>query len=314
MMAVPQNPPNPSSSGQPSGSSAGTSLKHRYDEVRQRIAKAAARAGADPRGVLLVAVTKYADPEQIRELIQLGHSDFGENRVQQLLQRHAMIDEWLSRHRTMPSSPWSGAGASEQLDLFTAPAKIDATELAPAPVVRWHMIGTLQRNKVKKVAEVCRLIHSVDSLRLAEEIQAIAVKRETPIDVLLQVNTSGERSKGGCAPAAAIHLAEQFDTMLNVRLRGVMTMAPYSDNPEDSRDSFVRAREIYEEIREAQIGGGHCTILSMGMSNDFEVAIEEGANLVRVGSALFGERPVDAGADENEENEPDSDEDAEPTP
>ncbi len=274
-------------------------LRERYDHVRTRIARAAARAGTDPRGILLVAVTKYADPEQIRELIQLGHADFGENRVQQLLQRAAMIDEWLARHRTLPSSPWSGSG---QLDLFSSLTKPVAQDAAPAQAVRWHMIGGLQRNKVKKVAEVCRLIHSVDSLRLAEEVQSIAVKRETPIDVLLQVNAAREASKGGCAPAAAIHLAEQFDTMVNVRLRGVMTMAPYSENPEDSRRTFARAREVFEEIRAAQIGGGHCTILSMGMSGDFEVAIEEGANLVRVGTALFGEKPVEEVADEKHES------------
>lgn len=299
-MAPPNsNPPPPSN--RPSSGGLVPTLKQRYDDVRARIAKAATRAGTDPRSVLLVAVTKYADPEQIRELIQLGHADFGENRVQQLLQRAAMIDEWLARHRTLPSSPWTGTG---QLDLFSAPPKPATPEVTPATSVRWHMIGSLQRNKVKKVVEVCRLIHSVDSLRLAEEVQAIAVKREAPIDVLLQVNTSGEASKGGCAPAAAVHLAEQFDTMLNVRLRGVMTMAPYSDNPEDSRDTFARAREIYQEIRDAQIGGGHCTILSMGMSNDFEVAIEEGANLVRVGTALFGEKPIE---DEPEEKGSESD-------
>jgi pyridoxal phosphate enzyme (YggS family) len=156
------------------------------------------------------------------------------------------------------------------------------------------MIGHLQRNKAKKVLEICRLIHSVDSLRLAEEIQALTVKREQPIDVLLQVNISGEERKSGCVPAAAIHLAEQIDTMVNVRLRGLMTMGPNSPKPEDARWSFARCRDLFHEICDAGIAAGHFNILSMGMSGDFEVAIEEGSNLVRIGSSIFGEPTGDA--------------------
>jgi pyridoxal phosphate enzyme (YggS family) len=264
-------------------------LSERYASVRERIAAAARRAGTDPRSVVLVAVTKFAEPDQIRELIKLGHADFGENRVQHLIQRAAMIDEWLARQHTLPRA--AGAPAAPPTP----------------PTVRWHMIGHLQRNKVKKVMEICRLIHSVDSLRLAEEIQALAVKRENPIDVLLQVNITGEESKSGCAPPAAIHLAEQIDTMINVRLRGLMTMAPLSDNPEDARWSFSRCRDLFNEIRDAGISPGHFNILSMGMSNDFEVALEEGSNLVRIGSAIFGEPsqetppPIDVIDDEAEE-------------
>jgi pyridoxal phosphate enzyme (YggS family) len=184
------------------------------------------------------------------------------------------------------------------------------------PGVRWHMIGHLQRNKAKKVLEVCRLIHSVDSLRLAEEVQAAAIKLEKTVDVLLQVNTSGERSKGGCAVAAAVHLAEQMDTMVQVRLRGLMTMARYSENPEDSRPAFARCRELFYEIRDSGYAGRNFNILSMGMTGDFEVAIQEGANLVRVGSAIFGEpRPEQVAEDERveegaegEAEEPDKDE------
>jgi pyridoxal phosphate enzyme (YggS family) len=245
------------------------SLSERYASVRDRIARAAQRAGTDPRSVVLVAVTKTAEPDQIRELIKLGHVDFGENRVQQLVQRATIIDEWLHRQRSLPGTGWK-----------------------PPASVRWHMIGHLQRNKAKKVLEICRLIHSVDSLRLAEEIQALTTKREQPIDVLLQVNMSGEESKSGCAPAAAIHLAEQIDTMLNVRIRGVMTMAPLSANPDDARWCFARCRDLFHEIRDAGIAPGNFNILSMGMSSDFEIAIEEGSNLVRIGSSIFGEAPA----------------------
>lgn len=247
-------------------------LSDRYASVRERINAAAKRAGTDPRSIVLVAVTKYAEPDQIRELIKLGHADFGENRVQQLIQRAAMIDEWIGRQRALPTP--SGA--------------------KPPTGVRWHMIGSLQRNKAKKVLELCRLVHSVDSLRLAEEIQALAMRREQPIDLLLQVNISGEESKGGCAPPAAIHLAEQIDTMANVRLRGLMTMGPNTGSIEDARWSFSRCRDLFNEIRDAGIAPGHFNILSMGMSGDFEAAIEEGSNLVRVGSAIFGEPSADA--------------------
>lgn len=275
-------------------------LQERYADVKERIAAAARRGGTDPRSVVLVAVTKYAEPDQIRELIRMGHADFGENRVQQLAQRAAMIDEWLLRQRSLPDSKWaSGAGA--------APKGAE-----PVGAVRWHMIGHLQRNKAKKVLELCRLIHAVDSLRLAEEIQVLALKREEPTDVLLQVNISGEESKGGCAPAAAIHLAEQIDTMINVRLRGLMTMAPLSDKHDGTRWCFSRCRDLFNEIRETGISEGQFNILSMGMSGDFEIALEEGANLVRVGSAIFGEPPADAPPSIDVLDEEDADEDADP--
>lgn len=265
-------------------------LRERYTSVKARIAAAAKRAGNDPSGVVLIAVTKYAEPDQIRELIRLGHSDFGENKVQQLIQRATIIDEWTGRQRTMHGGARPGAAAAS-----AAPSN-----------VRWHMIGHLQRNKARKVVELCRLIHSVDSLRLAEELQGIAAKREKPVEVLLQVNCSGEASKYGCAIGAAIHLIEQIETMIQVRVRGLMTMAPYSTNPEDARQTFVRCRELFKEIRDSGVvgdrpPGGKFDILSMGMSGDFEVAIEEGANMVRVGSALFGE-PKPGMADEDDKD------------
>jgi pyridoxal phosphate enzyme (YggS family) len=166
------------------------------------------------------------------------------------------------------------------------------------------MIGHLQRNKARKVVEFVRLTHSVDSLRLAEELQALALKRDQVIEVLIQVNCSGEASKFGCPMPAAIPLAEQIHSMINVRLRGLMTMAPYSENPEDARPTFARCRELFEEMQTLGFTQEHpFNILSMGMSGDFEVAISEGANIVRVGTAIFGEgRPESAEAEEPEED------------
>ncbi len=272
-----------------SGSTAET-LESRYKSVRERIADAAKRSGRDASAILLVAVTKYAEADQVRSLIQLGHRDFGENKVQNLLHRAGMVEEFMARRRVLPRARHAHDGDS----LFPS---------GTADAVRWHMIGHLQRNKARKAIEFCRLIHSVDSLRLAEEIQAIAMKRENPVEVLVQVNCSGEASKFGCPLPAAVHLAEQIDTMVSVRVRGLMTMAPISTNPEDSRETFGRCRELFDEVRKTGVGEGKFNILSMGMSGDFEVAISEGANVVRVGSAIFGEPKV---LDESEE---DSDED-----
>jgi pyridoxal phosphate enzyme (YggS family) len=138
------------------------------------------------------------------------------------------------------------------------------------------------------VVDLVRLVHSVDSLRLAEEIQMAAARREQPVEVLIQVDTSGERTKFGVAPAASGHLVEQIDTMMTLRPRGLMCMAPMTDDPETVRPVFERCQELLEEIQSNGLGGDHFDILSMGMSNDFEVAIECGANIVRVGSAIFG--------------------------
>lgn len=160
------------------------------------------------------------------------------------------------------------------------------------PTPRWHMVGNLQRNKAKKCLDVTRLIHSVDSLRLIEEIHAWAYKKDQEVDVLLQVNCSGESQKGGCAPAAALHLAETIDSMVHLRLRGLMTMGPLTDDPENARPAFQLCHDLFEEIRKAGIAEGRFQYLSMGMSDDFEIAIECGANIVRIGSAIFGQREL----------------------
>ncbi|MBI1337742.1 MAG: YggS family pyridoxal phosphate-dependent enzyme [Phycisphaera sp.] len=249
-------------------------LKDTYRKTMDRIAEAAVRKNRRPSDVLCVAVTKNATPDQIRQLVELGHTDLGENRVQQLQQRVAQLDEYLSRKRAL-------AHVASRSDNNTPTAPV---------TVRWHMIGHLQRNKAKPVVPLVKLIHSVDSLRLAEELHALGEKREQPIDVLLQVNITGEETKSGIAGPAAIHVAEQIESMLNLRLRGLMTMAPYSDNPEDARSCFARCAELFNEIRSSSVvPTDQFNILSMGMTGDFEVAIEEGANVVRIGRGIFGE-------------------------
>jgi len=245
-----------------------STLKKRYEEVKNRIGEAACRIGRKPEDIRLVAVTKYARPEQIRELIQLGHADFGENRVQNLTKRVAAIDEFLQRHHTLTSS---------------RPVSIPDQ-------VRWHMIGHLQRNKAKKVAGLVNLIHSVDTLRLAEEIQEAALKLDRTISLLVQVDTAREPNKFGCHLSAVPHFAETINTMVGLRFRGLMTMAPLTTDTNRIRDAFLHARDAFLEIRNSGIAGKHCDILSMGMSSDYEIAIECGANIVRVVTAIFGPR------------------------
>ncbi|MDP6058571.1 MAG: YggS family pyridoxal phosphate-dependent enzyme [Pirellulaceae bacterium] len=247
-----------------------TNLKDSYRRVMDRVAAAAERSGRRPSDVLLVAVTKHAGPDRIRQLVELGHADLGESRVQNLAHRVALLGEFLARHRTL-----GRAGCNR--------IQVVPTE------VRWHMVGHLQRNKVKLALPLVHLIHSVDSLRLAEELHAQAVRLDRVVDVLLQINATQEPSKFGVAAPAAIHLAEQIDTMINLRLRGLMTMAPLEYSGEQARSCFARTAEIFGDIRDAGIGGQHLNALSMGMTNDFEIAIEEGANVVRIGRAIFGE-------------------------
>jgi pyridoxal phosphate enzyme (YggS family) len=243
-----------------------TPLADKLDEVRGRIAAACARARREPADVTLVAVTKTAAPEQVREVLQLGVADLGESRVQVLTQRAAQINEFVQRHHGR------GDGGGSHM-----PDK-----------VRWHMIGHLQRNKVKPVLPLVSLVHSVDSLRLAEELDAHAAKLGRKVSLLMQVNAGEEPQKYGVAVGAAVHLAEQIDSMPNLQLTGLMTMAPLEAPEAKVRQAFSRTREIFEEMRWHKIGGANLRHLSMGMSNDFELAIAEGATMVRVGSLLFG--------------------------
>lgn len=255
-------------------------LEARFTEVRQRVADATRRSGRSPESVYLIAVTKYAEPEDIHQLVQMGHRDFGESRVQQLVQRASVLTELFERMDMMTRT----RGAQE-----AAPAE-GLSGIDTSKPVRWHMIGQLQKNKARKVAEHVRLVHSIDNLRVAEELQHIAGRIGRAIDVLVQVNVSGEDTKGGTSVPAAQSMCDQIDNMIDLNVRGLMTMAPHSENPEDARPHFRRLRELFEDIQRTGIGDGRFNILSMGMSGDYEVAIEEGANLVRVGSAIFGER------------------------
>lgn len=240
-----------------------TTIKDRYEKVQERIANAATRAGRDSNDIHLVAVTKYASVDDVRQLVDLGHVDFGESRLQHFTQIAAQIDEYIDRRRELGEP-----------DLATP--------------VRWHFIGHLQRNKCRRVLPLTRMIHSVDSLRIAEEIQEIAGKKNLTIEVLLQANISRERQKTGIAPAAVGYLLEQIATMPNVIPRGMMCMAPESDDPEESRPIFQRCNELFEEMQTNPHRGDAFNVLSMGMSSDFEIAVECGSNIVRVGSALFG--------------------------
>ena len=258
----------------PASKDAAPDLAEAHAEVMGRVAAAAERSGRKADDVLVVAVSKYAELDQLRTLVDLGHVDFGENQVQQLAQRAPQLAEYLSRQRAM-------RGASSTKD-------------AVPDRVRWHMIGHLQRNKVKQCVPHAQLVHSVDSLRLAEELHNHGNKHDLDTDVLVQVNVSGEKSKGGVVPAAVVHLLEQMDSMMHLRCRGLMTMAPHHEDPEQTRGVFARTRELFEDCRASRWAGGRFNVLSMGMSNDFEVAIEEGANLVRIGSALFGAKPPSA--------------------
>jgi pyridoxal phosphate enzyme (YggS family) len=255
-----------------------TPLAEKLDEVRGRIAAAAARAKREPGEVTLVAVTKSAAPEQIREVLSLGVADLGESRVQVLAQRAGQLDEFLKRRQA------HGGTASEA----------GGTPPAPLPEkVRWHMIGHLQRNKVKQLLPYVYAIHSIDSLRLAEELDGQVAKLGRRVPVMLQVNAAEEPQKHGVAVGAAVHLAEQIDSMPNLQLVGLMTMAPFDADEKKVRAAFGRTREIFEEMRWHKIGGAGLKHLSMGMSNDFEHAIAEGSTMVRIGTSLFGGKVED---------------------
>src|SRR5687768_11130382 len=250
-----------------------TPLAEKLDEVRERIAAAAAKAKREPGEVTLVAVTKSAAPEQIREILSLGVADLGESRVQVLSQRAGQLDEFLKRRQVHGEAGAAGA--------------------APPEKVRWHMIGHLQRNKIKPLLPFVHAIHSIDSLRLAEELDAQSAKLGRRIPVMLQVNASEEPQKYGVAVGAAVHLAEQIDSMPNLQLVGLMSMAPFDAEEKVIRLAFGRTREIFEEMRWHKIGGASLKHLSMGMSNDFEHAIAEGSTMVRVGTSLFGGKVED---------------------
>lgn len=237
-------------------------LSENWKRLEQRIHDACERSNRDPSSVTLVAVTKYASLDIVRALVDLGVQHLGENRVQELTKRAAMVNEWLGRR---------------QRD-FAAGAR-------PRP--HWHMVGHLQRNKVKPLLPWIDIIHSVDSLRLAEEIDAQSAKLQRVTPILLEVNVTGEANKYGVAVAATVHLAEQLASLTHVSVRGLMAMAPLTDNESVIRNTFERMRELFDEVAGERLCGPEFKDLSLGMSNDFEYAIEYGATYVRIGSALF---------------------------
>lgn len=237
-------------------------LTENLKRVEQRIADACRRVDRAPSSVTLVAVTKYVSLDIIRTLVDMGVQHIGESRVQELTRRAAMVNEWLGRRARDLS-----AGAR------------------PRP--QWHMIGHLQRNKVKAVLPWIDMVHSVDSLRLAEEIDAQSARLDRKTPILLQVNSAGEGSKYGVAVAAVTHLAEQIHSLGHIELRGMMAMAPWTEDQSLIRQVFGRTRELFDEVVQEGVCGPEFRELSLGMSSDFECAIEFGATYVRIGSALF---------------------------
>jgi len=234
--------------------------------IRGNIAEACGRARRAAAEVRLVAVTKTIEVDTIRLLLEMGVDDLAESRVQELLRRSAMIEEWLVRRQEF--------GGEEQ----SAPRR-----------PRWHMVGHLQRNKVKPLLPLVEYVHSVDSLRLAEEINTGAARLGLAdrVKVFLQVNTSQEKQKFGLAVGAVGALAEQVATLPNLEVVGLMTMAPLAEAAESVRFCFARLRELFEELCAARLLGPAFQHLSMGMSQDYVVAVEEGATMVRIGTALF---------------------------
>ena len=227
-----------------------SAIAENLKRVQDRVAGAAARAGRQAGEVTLVAVSKTWLARVVQEAVEAGVRVLGENRVQE------------------------------------AEGKVGAVE----GEVSWHLIGHLQRNKVKVALALFDLIHSVDSLRLAGEIGKRAVEAGVQARVLVQANTTGEASKFGVEPEGALELVGQISEVEGVGVEGLMTMGAFLPDPEGVRPSFVRLRELRDEIRAAEIPGVSMAHLSMGMTGDFEAAIEEGATLVRVGTAIFGAR------------------------
>lgn len=225
-------------------------VKENLAEVEKRIRAACERAGRDRREVTLIAVSKTKPVSMLKEAYETGIREFGENKVQ----------EMMDKYEKLPGD------------------------------IHWHMIGHLQRNKVKYLIGKSCLIHSVDSLRLAREISLQSEKHNVTTDILLEVNIAGEESKFGASREEAIQLALDAAKLPNIHICGLMTIAPFVDDPEDNRLYFRQIQQLSVDIEEKKIDNVDMRILSMGMTGDYEVAIEEGATMVRVGTGIFGER------------------------
>ena len=225
-------------------------LAENLQNVEERIQAACARANRDRNEVTLIAVSKTKPVSMLEEVYAEGIRCFGENKVQEL---------------------------TEKLDKLPSD-------------VKWHMIGHLQRNKVKYIVDKVDLIHSVDSVRLAETIEQEAVKKDVIVPVLVEVNVAEEDSKFGLKVNEVLSIIEEISKFPHIRIKGLMTIAPYVENPEENRPVFARLRKLSVDIAEKNIDNVSVEILSMGMTNDYEVGIEEGATMVRVGTGIFGER------------------------
>lgn len=225
-------------------------LKENYDKVYQNIVDAAKKANRSMDDITLIAVSKTKPIEMLQEIYDHGCRDFGENKVQEL----------VDKYETLPKD------------------------------IRWHMIGHLQRNKVKYIVDKAYLIHSVDSVRLAEEISKEAIKKNVHVNILVEVNVAGEESKFGSTTESAISLVETIAGLPNIYVKGLMTIAPYVDNPEENRQYFAQLRQLSVDITQKKIDNVSMDYLSMGMTNDYMVAVEEGSSYVRVGTGIFGER------------------------
>lgn len=225
-------------------------LASNLQEVERKIMEACKKAGRAREDITLIAVSKTKPVSMLKEIYDLGARDFGENKVQELTDKEPQL---------------------------------------PADL-RWHMIGHLQRNKVKQVIDKAVLIHSVDSVRLAKAIEAEAAKKEIVVQILLEVNVAEEDSKFGLKVDEVLPAIEEIATMPHVRIKGLMTIAPFVENPEENRTVFAQLQKLSVDIAEKNIDNVSVDILSMGMTNDYQVAIEEGATMIRVGTGIFGER------------------------
>ena len=225
-------------------------LATNLQEVEKNIQKACEKANRSRDEITLIAVSKTKPVSMLKEVYDLGVRDFGENKVQELAEKYTK----------MPSD------------------------------MTWHLIGHLQRNKVKQVIDKATLIHSVDSIRLAETIENEAAKKDIVVSVLLEVNIAEEESKYGFKADEVLSAVEHIATFQHIRIKGLMTIAPFVENPEENRPCFCKMRELFLDIKSKNIDNVSMETLSMGMSKDFETAIEEGATMVRIGTSIFGER------------------------
>lgn len=239
-----------------------TYILENLEQVERRIQAACDRSRRAREDVLLIAVSKTKPASMVREAMEAGIRDFGENKVQELCEKAEEIEGDFGRSAEQPIN-----GA-----------------------LNWHLIGHLQRNKVKYVVDKACLIHSVDSLRLAEEIQKEAEKKDCHVDILIEVNIGDEESKSGVAKEEAAGLVRAVASLSRVHVKGLMAIAPIVAEPGESRPYFREMFRLREEIRSMELPGVEMKELSMGMTGDFEVAIEEGATMVRVGTAIFGGR------------------------